>query len=217
MDEVQVTSLHIIPHSEPLLVVTYMNHGMHLFDALTWEHRRSIPITGQIGDASLSPDCQTIAVSNIISGFDVYSMDTEMAICSFGHSVKLDNLRRTPVLLIHDGLALLGGNAQGDVHIWDVGSRRKLHSLIHRRGEVILALAAHYYEASDVFVIATGILEGDSRHGIVIWQAQELSHPHISVARPSLWSGHSWTSTILPIILTASIIGYLYAGMKWEA
>ncbi len=58
-------------------------------------------------------------------------MDTETALCSLEHGVRLNNLRRTPVLLIHDGLALLGGNAQGDVHIWDVGSRRKLHSLVH--------------------------------------------------------------------------------------
>ncbi|RPD81759.1 WD40 repeat-like protein [Lentinus tigrinus ALCF2SS1-7] len=211
MDEVRVTSLHIIyPYDQPLLVVTYLNHGMHLFDASTWEHRRSIPITGQIGDASFSPDFRTVAVSNILSGFDVYSMDTETALCSFGHSVRLDKLRRTPVLLVHDGLALVGGNAQGDVHIWDVGSRRKLHSLVHRKEEVILAIAAYYYEDSDTFVIATGILEGNTRRGIVIWQAQELSHSHV-VARRSFfaaWSRHSWNGLIIGII--SFILWYLY-------
>ncbi|TFK80423.1 WD40 repeat-like protein [Polyporus arcularius HHB13444] len=217
LDEVQVTSLHVIGYRQPLLVVTYMNHGMHLFDASTWEHRRSIPITGQIGDTSFSPDFRTVAVSNIIRGFDVYSMDTETALCSFGHAVKLDNLRRTPVLLIHDGLALLGGNTQGDVHIWDVGSRRKLHSLVHHKEEVVLAIAAHYYEDSDTFVIATGILEGGTRRGVVVWHAQELSHLHVVTSRsfPAIWSRHGWNFLIIGIIL--GIVSYLYAAATWEA
>ena len=81
-------------------------------------------------DASISRDAKHIAISNVISGFDVYSIDSGQDVCSFGHTVG--EHRKIPVLFIHDGRALVGGNVQGDVHLWDVQSGRKLHSLLHQ-------------------------------------------------------------------------------------
>ena len=81
--------------------------------------------------ASLSDDGELIAVSNLVSGFDIYSMESETTLYSFGHSVETRALRNTPVLFIHGGFALVGGSSQGNVHIWDIRSGRKLHSLLH--------------------------------------------------------------------------------------
>ena len=88
-------------------------------------------------DSSLSGDEKLVAISNVVSGFDVYNVDSERTLCSLGHSVKSTALRRSPVLFIHNGHALVGGNAHGDVHIWDVASGRKLHSLLHHSKFII--------------------------------------------------------------------------------
>ncbi|KAI0364053.1 WD40 repeat-like protein [Pilatotrama ljubarskyi] len=129
--KVVVTSLHWLPGPKGhiRLLVTYLNHGVHIFDTRTWEQIGSVPIYGQIADASISQDGHLIAVSNVISGFDVYAVDSGAAVCSFGHTVG--EFRKVPVLFVHDGLALVGGNMHGDVHLWDVDSGRKLHSLVH--------------------------------------------------------------------------------------
>ena len=65
----------------------------------------------------------------MISGFEVYTLDTGTALWSFGHTVT--DYRKIPVLFIHGAAAIVGGNLQGDVHLWDVSSGRKLHSLVH--------------------------------------------------------------------------------------
>ncbi|KAI0659233.1 WD40-repeat-containing domain protein [Cubamyces menziesii] len=137
--QVVVTSLRLVradSQDRVLLAVTYLNHGVHLFDASTWDYNSCIPIPGQIADASISQDAKHIAISNVISGFDVYSIESGQAVCSFGHTVG--QYRKIPVLLIHAGRALVGGNVQGDVHLWDVQSGRKLHSLLHQKDDRFL-------------------------------------------------------------------------------
>ncbi|KAI0655862.1 WD40-repeat-containing domain protein [Cubamyces menziesii] len=177
--QVVVTSLHWLPadsQDHALLVVTYLNHGysntrtnVGVSDALT----ASLTDTQSISaDASISRDAKHIAISNVISGFDVYSIDSGQDVCSFGHTVG--EHRKIPVLFIHDGRALVGGNVQGDVHLWDVQSGRKLHSLLHQNDDQILALAAHYDPALDTFLIATGVLAGSSESIIHVWETEEL-------------------------------------------
>ncbi|KAI0652982.1 WD40-repeat-containing domain protein [Cubamyces menziesii] len=124
--QVVVTSLHLVRADSQDLVLL----AVTLFDASTWDYNSCIPIPGQIADASISQDAKHIAISNVISGFDVYSIESGQAVCSFGHTVG--QYRKIPVLLIHAGRALVGGNVQGDVHLWDVQSGRKLHSLLHQ-------------------------------------------------------------------------------------
>ncbi|KAI0827479.1 WD40-repeat-containing domain protein [Trametes gibbosa] len=154
------------------LLVAYLNHGVHVYDTLTWDQIRSIPIPGQIADASVSLDAKHIVISNMIAGFDVYSLELGHPVCSFGHTVR--EYRKVPVIFIHEGLAIAGGNIQGDVHLWDVHSGRKLHSLLHQKDDQILALAAHYDPISDTFMIATGVLDGTSGSSTFIWKAKEL-------------------------------------------
>lgn len=86
-------------------------------------------------DTSISDDGKLLAVSNVVTGFDIYCADTGEAVCSVGHTVQ--ELRKVPVLFIHGGLALLGGNPRGDVHLWDMSSGCKQHSLVHRGASLL--------------------------------------------------------------------------------
>lgn len=129
----------------PLNPTAFDGMKFSLFDARTWEPVRSIPIHGPMyvdtdaldwsllivysADASLSDDGTLLAVSNVVAGFDVYSAETGEIVCSLGHTVE--ELRKVPVLFIHDAAALLGGNPRGDVHLWDMHSGQKLYSLLH--------------------------------------------------------------------------------------
>ncbi|OJT15121.1 Spindle pole body-associated protein sad1 [Trametes pubescens] len=201
-----VTSVHWITGNggQTQLVVTYLNHGVHIFNTTTWEQIRSVPIPGQIADASVSRDAKLIAISNVISGFDVYSIDSGTAVCSVGHTVT--GYRKIPVLLAHDAVMVLGGNLQGDVHLWLVESGHKVHSLIHAKEDQILALAAHYDTSSDTFFIATGVLQGTSESAVVLWKAQELAPIHhgqttiLEFAAPSPRG-----STLLPPTILATL------------
>ncbi|KAJ8463966.1 hypothetical protein ONZ51_g9904 [Trametes cubensis] len=172
--DIVVTSIHwmVRQRGKPYLLVTYLDHGVHIFDAVTWKQDRTVPISGQIADSSISNDGKLIAISNVISGFEVYALDVGTALWSFGHTVT--DYRKIPVLFIHGAAAIVGGNLQGDVHLWDVSSGRKLHSLVHAKDDQIFALAAYYDAELDNFFIATGILRGTSGASVILWKAEEL-------------------------------------------
>ncbi|KAH9938779.1 WD40-repeat-containing domain protein [Epithele typhae] len=123
------TSLHWLTPDQSQLLVTFMNHGIHFVDAVTWAHIRSINITGRIAHASLAPNRRLLAVSNMISGFDVYSLDSEVPVRSFSHPVAPNALRAVHVRFIHDNNALLGGNTVGNVHVWDIDTSERLARL----------------------------------------------------------------------------------------
>ncbi|RDX44266.1 WD40 repeat-like protein [Lentinus brumalis] len=126
--EVLVTSLHWTGTQErPQLMVTYMYHGVQLYDATTWQSVRTISCQGKIASASLSEDGALLAVSNLAQGFDVYRTDTGQPAGTFRHIVGKP--QPTPVLFIHGGRAIVGGSTVGTVHVWDLeqGGRFPLH------------------------------------------------------------------------------------------
>ncbi|KAI1789836.1 WD40-repeat-containing domain protein [Ganoderma leucocontextum] len=128
--EVLVTSLHWTMASATtlsMLMVSYMYHSIHLFETKTWGRVRTIPLNLQIGSASLSDNGEYIAISNMVSGFDVYAMATEAPYCSFEHD--LGEPYPTPVLFVHGGKAIVGGSAVGKVDLWDLRLTRKMHTL----------------------------------------------------------------------------------------
>ncbi|KAI0371020.1 WD40 repeat-like protein [Pilatotrama ljubarskyi] len=118
--EVLVTGIHWTKSGThpSLLLVTFMFHGISIFDGNTWSAVRHIPLQGPIAYASISPDGTTIAISNMVSGFDLYDLTSQAALRSFTHPVT--TLRAVPVLFVHGGHALLGGSTVGKVHLWDV-------------------------------------------------------------------------------------------------
>ncbi|KAI8969517.1 WD40-repeat-containing domain protein [Trametes punicea] len=124
--EVLVTSIQWIksgPRSS-LLVVAYMFHGVSVYDGVSWEPLRSIPVPGLIGHASVSPDGAHIVISNMVSGFDMYDLATQATVRSFRHD-SIDGIRTVPVTFVHGGHAIFGGSTVGKATLWNADNGRR--------------------------------------------------------------------------------------------
>ncbi|KAI9057524.1 WD40 repeat-like protein [Trametes sanguinea] len=133
--EILVTSLHWRSlGGSPALFVTYMYHGVCIFNAADWSILRHIPLPGVIAHSSVSPDGATIAISNMVSGFDLYDLTSQAVLRSFTHPVE--SLRAVPVLFVHGGHALLGGSTTGQIHLWNSHNGR-VHQKFSLGGECV--------------------------------------------------------------------------------
>ena len=77
-------------------------------------------------DASVTGDNQYIAISNLLTGFELFAFkgNSELEpLFSFKQDVSAG--RPLPVRFIHGGHALMGGTSTAQVNIWDVYSRRR--------------------------------------------------------------------------------------------
>lgn len=95
-----------------------------------------------------------------------------------GHTVN--EFRKVPVLFIHNAVALLGGNLQGDVHLWDVGSGLKLHSLIHSGKSRLIQMS---------YIDANGAPEDDKILALAVRRMQRTcvaNTDHISFRRRTI-------------------------------
>ncbi|KAH9895966.1 WD40-repeat-containing domain protein, partial [Cubamyces lactineus] len=117
--QVVVTSVHWTTtktHGRVLLV-TYMHHGVMIYDSEHWTRLRVIPMQGCIVSASIGGESNQLAVSNLVSGFDVYSLETGASLGSLRNPTGT-GLRAVPVLFAHNGNAIVGGSTTGIVRIW---------------------------------------------------------------------------------------------------
>ncbi|KAI9069148.1 WD40 repeat-like protein [Trametes sanguinea] len=119
-NDILITSIHWTSSSQHanLLLVTFMHHGLVLLETEKWSRIRTIPLHEQIAGASLSDDGQRLAISNVLRGFDVYSMRSGAPLCTIEHNNR--GAYPIPVLFIHGDLALLAGSTTGELIIWDV-------------------------------------------------------------------------------------------------
>ncbi|PIL35037.1 hypothetical protein GSI_02824 [Ganoderma sinense ZZ0214-1] len=176
--EVLVTSLRWTPASpttSSMLMVSYMYHGIHLFETQTWGRVRTIPLQHQIASTSLSPDGEYLAISNLDKGFDVYEMATEVLHRSFEHDVG--EPYPTPVRFIHGGSVIVGGSTIGKVELWHL-RLGKMPSLLIPKGAKVLCLADWYSAADEPgayqFFLATGVMNENTLSYCIIWKTEEL-------------------------------------------
>ncbi|KAI0744432.1 WD40-repeat-containing domain protein [Earliella scabrosa] len=167
--EVIVTSLHwtTSKQHELLLLVTYMYHGVYLYDARDW-HSFS-------GHASLSQSGTHLAISNLDTGFDVYRMEDGVPVCSFEHEAPDPDY--VPVQFIHGGHAIFGGNSVGRLGVWDIYLKRRLDLLSIPNNAPVRAIAGHCKAASDPadyrFLLATGAYNLRKDSPCILWEAQD--------------------------------------------
>ncbi|KAI5991023.1 quinon protein alcohol dehydrogenase-like superfamily [Pisolithus marmoratus] len=84
------------------------------------------------------PDGNTLVVSNLDSGFDVYHLNN----CTLDGSILHPcHGRKIPVAFIHGGFAVLSGSPIGQVSIWDASSRVLLQVLKHEAMDTVLSAA----------------------------------------------------------------------------
>ncbi|KAH9853715.1 WD40-repeat-containing domain protein [Lenzites betulinus] len=126
--DVMVTSLHWTSSSlHPLvLLVTYLSHGIAAFNGHTWTRIGSTPLPGYIADASLTKDGRILAVSNMLTGFEIYSVKGFVEVEPlFPFLQDVSGGPPVPISFLHGDHALIGGTSNGKLNIWDIYSRRK--------------------------------------------------------------------------------------------
>ncbi|KAH9856305.1 WD40-repeat-containing domain protein [Lenzites betulinus] len=120
---VTVTSLQWLSSGKQLLVA-YLYHGIwYVLCAHT------VCPTTLIARVDVAEDARRMAVSNLLTGFDLYSTSSGKLVRALGHDVGAK--RATPVRFIESGSALVGGTTMGELMIWDTTTGRKLQTLIY--------------------------------------------------------------------------------------
>ncbi|KAI5989697.1 WD40-repeat-containing domain protein [Pisolithus albus] len=128
--EVIVTSLHWAwtKYSDNTLLIAYLHHGILFWDVREAKIAHFFHLKTLIGAMHISPDGNTLVVSNLDSGFDVYHLNN----CTLDGSILHPcHGRKIPVAFIHGGFAILSGSSLGQVSIWDASSRTLLQVLKH--------------------------------------------------------------------------------------
>jgi WD40 repeat protein len=85
--------------------------------------------------ASLSPNYRYLAVSNLQHQFDVYDLETNIPVRPVPFTIegeKVNHYGYVPVLVIHDGEALLGASHSGTAMVWDIKNGDILAILNHQ-------------------------------------------------------------------------------------
>ncbi|KAI0055842.1 WD40 repeat-like protein [Artomyces pyxidatus] len=152
------------------LLVSYMHHGVIMWDVDSQTVLRAMPISTSIGAASLSPDQQHLAISNLCTGFDLYRIATNAPFATLPH--KMGPNYATPVLFVHNGRAVLGGNASGEVSLWDVETGRRLHLLTHAGQSPFPSAAFDCFR--DRFLLATGAVGSLGESYVQLWHTEEI-------------------------------------------
>lgn len=169
--EIIVTSLHWAwtKYSDNTLLIAYLHHGILFWDVKKAKIAHFFYLKTLVGAMHISPDGNTLVVSNLDSGFDVYHLNN----CTLDGSILHPcHGRKIPVAFIHGGFAVLSGSPIGQVSIWDASSRVLLQVLKHEAMDTVLSAAAYAEWESDRFLIATGtIARENSQPGIYLWHA----------------------------------------------
>ncbi|KAJ3006965.1 hypothetical protein NUW54_g3730 [Trametes sanguinea] len=220
--EILVTSLHwttrgghgrfLLPIGITLTILT------SIFNTGDWSIVRNIPLPGVIAHSSVSPDGRTIAISNMLSGFDLYDLESQAVLRSFTHPV--DMLRAVPVKFVHGGYALLGGSTAGIVHLWNVhnGHVHQKFSLGASSSVMAIDVSCHildmlntwrieldaqanYDAASNRFLIAAGISDGHIAVPVTIWVARDIGRREAPIGRRLLWPSLGIAFVAIPVIV----------------
>ncbi|TFK79661.1 hypothetical protein K466DRAFT_605971 [Polyporus arcularius HHB13444] len=155
-----------------VVVLTYMHHGIIIYDSYNWHRLQVIPFS-DIGGSSMSPKGSIIALSIMGAGFDLYDLDTGFCVASF--TDESSGERTVPVLLVHGGRALLGGGTAGRATLWNVHNKRIHQTFAPEPYDTILAIAANYNFNHDCFLVATGANDANGNSAVVIWMARPES------------------------------------------
>ncbi|KAH9914785.1 WD40-repeat-containing domain protein [Epithele typhae] len=175
-EKVVVTCLHwmsTLQHPSVLLVV-YRTHGIIAYDGKTGKCLHSASLPGRITDAHFSADGRFLAVSNSLTGFEVFLMRKPGSVESlFTAHQDVSAGCCLPVRFLHQGTAIFGGTSNGKINIWNIYNRLK-QSLSLGEGECVFAIDSFYDASTDGFYIATGVFNKDAACRIILWKAVDV-------------------------------------------
>ncbi|EAU85006.1 hypothetical protein CC1G_04102 [Coprinopsis cinerea okayama7 len=149
---VQGRGLHFVQEDDQL-IVTYLHHGIRCWDISTGVELWQLPpsrLTGLIGFSDISSDNRYLALSNMATGVDLYSLDSLTLSRHFPmHMVPEKNKVMMVKFLRNDGYLSCGAH-EGGVWIWNAASGQPAQILAAKDVPVQLMAVSVYLE--DEFV-----------------------------------------------------------------
>ncbi|KAI6037884.1 WD40-repeat-containing domain protein [Pisolithus marmoratus] len=136
--EIIMTSLHWAwtKYSDNTLLIAYLHHGILFWDVKKAKIVHFFYLKMLVSAMHISPDRNTLVVSNLDSGFDVYHLNN----CTLDGSILHPcHGHKIPVAFIHGGFAVLSGSPIGQVSISDASSRVLLQVLKHEAMDTVLS------------------------------------------------------------------------------
>ncbi|KAI9060540.1 WD40 repeat-like protein, partial [Trametes sanguinea] len=121
--DIITTSLHWTagPSHPVVLLVTYLSHGVAAFDGRTWARIGGTAVPGHIADASLTRDGHILAVSNMLTGFELFELKGFVELEPlFAFQQDVSRGPPIPLRFLHGDHAIVGGTLHGQVNVWDI-------------------------------------------------------------------------------------------------
>ncbi|KAI0812291.1 WD40-repeat-containing domain protein [Irpex lacteus] len=140
--EVLVTGLSFTQMNENLaaLLVTYMHHGIMLYNASDWTLIKQIPYNGTIGSCDVHPDASLLAISNYGEGVDLYSLKGAESRHLFQDARAEHPI---PAVFAQDGHGIVTGTETGgDCYLWGTASQKCIQKLSTGKNSRVLAVTA---------------------------------------------------------------------------
>ncbi|KAI6125168.1 WD40-repeat-containing domain protein [Pisolithus croceorrhizus] len=155
------------------LLATYLSHGIVCWDLV---HPQSqflwtiVPMHSHrlIGHCLLSLDEQTVLISNLSEGMDLYRIRHCHPYRRFKYTADTGDNLPVQVAFLHDGRVVACGSMDGNVTVWDVANEDQIQVLPHDvRPPLLTVVQAYQYR--DFTLLATGTSHSSENTYIRIW------------------------------------------------
>ncbi|TFK81045.1 WD40 repeat-like protein [Polyporus arcularius HHB13444] len=208
-EELIVVGIHWtkIKYYASVVVMTYMHHGIVIYNSHDWSRIHSIPFR-DIGASSMSPRGSLIALSIMGSGFDLYNLDT--GDCAGSFSDESGRVRTVPVLFVHGGVAVLSGSTIGRATLWNASSQRVHQTFQPDPYDTILAIDANYNSELDRFLLAMGANDGAGESAVIVWLGREGSDRRKDVS----WKQRMLTYAVRAVLATVVAVAALVISAR---
>ncbi|KAJ7223834.1 WD40-repeat-containing domain protein [Mycena rebaudengoi] len=198
---------------EKTLLVLYEQHGIIAYHSedptmQLWNIEVSSQYCGQL---ALSPNLSTVAVTNLQSGIDFYSLHTRTHSAKTRQQLKASFNVIVPVVFI-DKDTIAVGSGTGEVAIYKQGERVPLQ-ILHHEGEMVQTL--DHRRIDNNYYLVTGISEQYDECNIRIWKAKDQKNRSTTAEPDELPSSeflHITCSAFFIVLLFAGGIHPLYSG-----
>ncbi|KAI6094611.1 hypothetical protein EDD16DRAFT_1446939, partial [Pisolithus croceorrhizus] len=122
------------------------------------------------GHCLLSPDEQTVLISNLLEGMDLYRICHCHPYCRFKYTADTSDNLPVQVAFLHDGHAVACGSMDGNVMVWDVANEDQIQVLPHDVCPPLLTVV-QAYQYRDFMLLATGMSHSSENMYIQIWHS----------------------------------------------
>ncbi|EIW59179.1 WD40 repeat-like protein [Trametes versicolor FP-101664 SS1] len=168
----------------PMLVASYLHHGVFLFASESLTCTRFISTGGMTVGASISDDGRLISLTTLAVGFDIYSLATGNRLRRLAYDGET---RAIPSRFLHSDAQLVCGGEGGKAHVWDVMTGNKLQSLPHLAHDKVVVVDFARDRKLGRTLIITGVSDELNPYA-ALWIKEESEAPNVEPAQSVRYS-----------------------------